>query len=129
MTEPNKSKIIIFVAAFIVLTGLGCDKTKENLQGLWYIQKATINGRDAIYQDFTSRNVSFLIDGSCVLPNPFRENFVGSKWNFIKVNDRNCIKIIAKTPYFNDIFRIDTLLFEKVILSNDSKYILMKKVY
>ena len=129
MNERKRSKIVFFMTVSIILAGFRCNQTKENLEGLWYIQKATLNERDAIYQEFTSRNISFLIDGSCVLPNPFRENYTGSKWSNTHINGQNCIKIISKTPYFNDVFYIDTLLPKKVVMKNDSKYILMTKVY
>ncbi len=126
--EQNKiERLIHIIFISIVVLTLCCCRTSDRLviEGAWFIESATLEGENVGYRYFVGNNVGFTSDGICSFPRPYRVNTGFSSWEFTG----NGIRIISQTPFFNDIFKIDTLNKHRFVIRNSTKRVLFTRAF
>jgi len=116
-----KSKYLFFVFVFI----FSCTDDKKNmLSGLWVIHKVYSNGKNITATNFYTNGMVFSLNKGCSMPSDtslILQEYC--KWQVIRFNEKDFLKIDTNTKFFNDTFEIVTLDNNVLILESKIKRI------
>jgi len=114
--------------ALLIIFLIGCKDLNHDLLGDYIIEEASIDSISVLRTELIQINSLFLsIDGDCTLPNAYKKNYSPNKWQFKKEKGKYLIIFSHASPFFNDIFQIDSISKHKVKLINKHKILVLSR--
>ena len=106
---------------FVFILIFSCTDDKKNmLTGLWVIHKVYSNGKNITATSFYTNGMVFSLNKGCSMPSDtslILQEYC--KWQVIRFNEKDFLKIDTNTKFFNDTFEIVAL--DKNVLILESK--------